>query len=97
MLRHATHCRQVRLVKNKVGHCKVCGREVTYATKPKDYCAEHDPRRNGYWDPRLVPAAKVMQLELVLTPPGFCSRCGCIRLSVANVNGICDGCQEDTL
>lgn len=32
---------------------------------------------------------------LLVVRPGYCRRCGQVRLSVVNVNGICDYCNDE--
>ena len=36
-----------------------------------------------------------MTAQLPLCRPGYCRICTCVRLSVANTSGVCDGCEAD--
>ena len=33
--------------------------------------------------------------QLPLVRPGYCRICTCVRLSVANTSGVCDGCSDE--
>lgn len=110
MLRHATRVSPYsgRRYCVKTVPCRKCGAPVEYTTCPKWYCATCVPPQHGGRYYAKCAQARAAQREVAHvvaydaavqnaqpTPPGFCWRCKVIKLSVASVRGLCDGCEEE--
>jgi hypothetical protein len=79
--------------------CIVCGNPTPFRFK---YCrpcglqVRRESRRvqdEGY---RQRHKPKPEPVQLIIAPEGFCSRCGCIRLSCEDTTEICLFCQDET-
>jgi hypothetical protein len=108
MLKHAHVPQPVKRYHytRKTSPCRTCGEPVPYTTCPNWYCercrppSSHPPAYNRTYARRRVAARRIQTEEaavVVVAAPGFCSVCGCIRLSRANVTGVCDGCEAEKL
>ena len=92
-----------KFVGHKVVRCFLCGKEVPYQTKPPKYCAKHVRKSPHVYSQARYQAKRLAQLQVIAPEKviymidGFCTKCGSIRLSAANVGGVCDWCVEDAL
>lgn len=86
-----------RLYQVKHAPCRVCGTPVEYVTCPRWYCTAHVPRHlQAHRQERALRLATHAESPVVVNAaPGFCVRCGVIRLSVVDKGGLCHECHHE--
>ena len=102
---HVVIAEHVYVVKTRA--CVTCGATIEYTTCPRRYCEQCHPRFGHYEYNRQIAETRThkyrkaeMQAEvasLVVVRQGFCCKCGRIRLSSADVGGVCMWCAEDAI
>jgi len=107
MLRAHVPVRPLRLKTSKSARCVVCGAEVIYLTRPPKYCDKHVRKSSHFYSQSryqkrklaraMLAAPETVELIVDTPPAGFCRECGRIRLSSADVGGVCMWCAEDAI